>query len=220
MQNKEKIIISPSILSADFSKLGEDIKLIEESGADWVHVDVMDGHFVPNITIGAPVVRSIRKTTKLPLDVHLMISEPERYVEDFVNAGSDIITFHIEAAGEKTLDIIRKIKYFGVKAGISVKPKTPAKDIEKYIEHVDMVLIMTVEPGFGGQSFMPECAEKISEVRHAAELIKKDLIIQVDGGINAETAKICRERGANSLVAGSYVYGANNVAEAILSLKS
>ena len=149
-----KIIVAPSILSADFSKLNDEIQKVEKAGADWIHVDVMDGHFVPNLTIGAPVVKSIRKSTKLPLDVHLMIENPEKYLDDFVFAGSDIITFHYEAVKEP-LKLISKIKEKGVKAGISIKPKTPAKEIFPYLDKVDLVLVMTVEPGFGGQKFMP-----------------------------------------------------------------
>ena len=160
-----KIIVAPSILSADFSKLAEEIIMVEEAGADWIHVDVMDGHFVPNLTIGAPVVKSVRKTTKLPLDVHLMIENPERYFENFVSAGSDIITFHYEAVNNP-LDLIIKIREKGVKVGISIKPDTPSKDIFSYLDKVDLVLVMTVEPGFGGQKFIENCALKIKEIRN------------------------------------------------------
>lgn len=210
------IIVSPSILSADFANLERDIKAVENAGADWIHVDVMDGHFVPNITIGVPVVKSIRKITKLPLDVHLMIENPEKYVEPFVKAGADIITFHYEAAGEKSREFLKMIKSFGVKAGISIKPKTSPDKIFNLLTTADMVLVMTVEPGFGGQSFMPDCAEKIPYIKKNSP---QNMIIQVDGGINAETAKVCTRLGANSLVAGSYVYKSDDIKTAIDSLR-
>lgn len=210
------IIVSPSILSADFANLERDIKAVENAGADWIHVDVMDGHFVPNITIGVPVVKSIRKITKLPLDVHLMIENPEKYVEPFVKAGADIITFHYEAAGEKSREILKMIKSFRVKAGISIKPKTSPDKIFNLLTTADMVLVMTVEPGFGGQSFMPDCAEKIPYIKKNSP---QNMIIQVDGGINAETAKVCTSVGANSLVAGSYVYKSDDIKTAIDSLR-
>lgn len=210
------IIVSPSILSADFANLERDIKAVGNAGADWIHVDVMDGHFVPNITIGVPVVKSIRKITKLPLDVHLMIENPEKYVEPFVKAGADIITFHYEAAGEKSREILKMIKSFGVKAGISIKPKTSPDKIFNLLTTADMVLVMTVEPGFGGQSFMPDCAEKIPYIKKNSP---QNMIIQVDGGINAETAKVCTRLGANSLVAGSYVYKSDDIKTAIDSLR-
>ena len=210
------IIVSPSILSADFANIERDIKAVENAGADWIHVDVMDGHFVPNITIGVPVVKSIRKVTKLPLDVHLMIENPEKYVEPFVKAGADIITFHYEAAGEKSREILKMIKSFGVKAGISIKPKTSPDKIFNLLTTADMVLVMTVEPGFGGQSFMPDCAEKIPYIKKNSP---QNMIIQVDGGINAETAKVCTRLGANSLVAGSYVYKSDDIKTAIDSLR-
>lgn len=244
----EKVIISPSILSADFANLEKEIKLVEKSGADWIHIDVMDGHFVPNITIGLPVVKSIKNITNLPLDVHLMIENPDKYIEPFVNAGADILTFHYEAiAGGgknkvnitgtnaiyveeedttsfltdyppelKIYDLIVKIKSFGVKAGISIKPKTSAQSIFPFLKDVDMVLVMTVEPGFGGQKFMPDCAKKIEEIRKKAP---NDLIIQVDGGINDFTGRVCKDFGANSLVAGNFIYNSGDVKKAIDSLR-
>lgn len=212
----KKVIISPSILSADFANLERDIKLVENAGADWLHVDVMDGHFVPNITIGVPVVKSIKKITNLPLDVHLMIENPDKYIQPFAAAGADIITFHYEAANEKSFDIIKQIQSAGLKAGISIKPKTHPETIKDFLDIADMVLVMTVEPGFGGQKFMSNCADKIPYIR---ENSTENLIIQVDGGINADTAKICIEKGANSLVAGNYVYKSADINAAIQSLR-
>ena len=210
-----KIIISPSILSADFANLEYDIKRVEDAGADWLHVDVMDGHFVPNITIGVPVVKSIKKVASIPLDVHLMIENPEKYIEPFAKAGADILTFHYEAF-QDVKGIIDLIKSFGVKAGMSIKPKTNAEDVIQYLKDLDLLLIMTVEPGFGGQSFMSDCADKLPVIKENAH---EKLIIQVDGGINAETARICTSKGANSLVAGNYIYNSPNIQKAIDSLR-
>jgi len=208
-----KVLIAPSILSADFSRLGEEIRKVEEAGADWIHVDVMDGHFVPNLTVGAVVVKSIRPVTKLPLDVHLMIDNPERYVESFVKAGSDIITFHAEVQ-EDPKEIIRLIKYFKKKVGVSIRPKTGLKAIEQILPMVDMVLIMTVEPGFAGQEFILDCLPKIEELR---KVFKKD--IQVDGGVNESTAAEVIKAGANVIVAGSSVFGTKDYAQAIKKLR-
>ncbi len=209
------MIISPSILSADFADLKKDIKKVEPF-VKWLHIDVMDGHFVPNISIGVPVVKSVRKATNLFLDTHLMIENPQKYIEAFYRAGSNLITVHYEATLDKTEEIINQIKSFGLKAGLSIKPKTKVSDIKKYIDLCDLILVMTVEPGFGGQEFMADCALKIREIKEFSN--KKDLIIQVDGGINDKTAKICSELGANSLVAGSYIYKADNIENAIKSL--
>lgn len=211
------IIISPSILSADFACLKEEIKKVEPY-VPWLHIDVMDGHFVPNISIGIPVVQSIRKVTNLFLDTHLMIENPIRYVDDFINAGADLITFHYEASRQNTIDTIEKIKKSNKKVGISIKPNTEAKEIKPFIDMVDLVLIMTVEPGFGGQKFIESCAYKIEEIKNYSK--NKNLIIQIDGGINDKTSKICTKLGANSLVAGSYIYKSQNIKEAINLLQT
>lgn len=213
------VVISPSVLSADFANLERDVRRVADAGAKWIHIDVMDGHFVPNITIGAPVVKSLRKACDLVLDVHLMISEPKKYVGDFTKAGSDIITFHYEAQKELTLDIIKEIKSSGVKAGLSIKPQTSADEIREFIPYLDLVLIMTVEPGFGGQKFMHECVQKIADIKEFARLYNRDdLYIQVDGGINDKTANICKNLGANSLVAGSYIFNSDDINQAVASL--
>jgi ribulose-phosphate 3-epimerase len=209
-----EIKIAPSILASDFSRLGEEIEAVIEAGADWIHVDVMDGHFAPNITIGPPVVASIRRVCTVPMDVHLMISEPELFVEDFANAGADIISFHIEACTHPHR-LIDKIKSLGCKAGIVLNPSTSQDEIEYIIDDVDMVLVMTVNPGFGGQAFIPEMLEKIRMVR--AMLTDRDL--EVDGGIDDRTAADVIDAGANVLVAGSYIYKNDSYLNAIQSLK-
>ena len=208
-----KILIAPSILSADFSELGEEIKDVERSGADWIHVDIMDGHFVPNLTIGPVVVKAIRPVTKLPLDVHLMIENPEKYIESFVKAGADIITFHIESQDDPK-EVIKLIRYYKKKVGVSIRPKTELSMIEPILSMIDMVLIMTVEPGFAGQQFILDCLPKIESLR---KVFKKD--IQVDGGINESTSQEVRASGANVIVAGTAVFGTKNYSEAIKKLR-
>ncbi|PAL18155.1 ribulose-phosphate 3-epimerase [Peribacillus simplex] len=197
--------IAPSILSADFAKLGEEILDVERGGADLIHVDVMDGHFVPNITIGSLIVDAIRPVTKLPLDVHLMIEQPDRYIESFSKAGADYITVHVEACTHlhRTVQLI---KSFGVKAGVVLNPATPASLIQPIIEDIDMVLLMTVNPGFGGQKFIKSVLPKIAEVKAMAGKYNQNLEIEIDGGVNEVTAKLCIEQGATILVAGSAIY--------------
>ncbi|KAF0824456.1 ribulose-phosphate 3-epimerase [Cytobacillus firmus] len=210
--------IAPSILSADFSKLGEEIKDVERGGADYIHVDVMDGHFVPNITIGPLIVDAIRPVTKLPLDVHLMIEDPDSYIEAFANAGADYITVHAEAC-KHLHRTVHFIKSFGVKAGVVLNPATPVNMIEHVIEDIDMVLLMSVNPGFGGQKFIPAVLPKIAAVKELADAKGLNIEIEVDGGVNEETARLCIEAGANVLVAGSAIYNQKDRAAAIAALK-
>lgn len=206
--------IAPSILSADFSRLGEEVKKVELAGADYIHIDVMDGHFVPNITIGPLVVRAVRKVTKLPLDVHLMTDNPELLLADFVKAGADIITVHVEAANHLhgTLQQIRKA---GVRAAASLNPATPLEAIEYVLGNLDMVLLMTVNPGFAGQEFIPEVVPKIKRLREMVQARGLDLEIEVDGGINGETINIVSSAGANVFVAGSAIFCSDDYARTI-----
>ena len=201
--------ISPSILSADFANLERDIHDIENHGAGWVHVDVMDGIFVPNISIGIPVVKALRPVTDLPLDVHLMIDRPIRYVEEFVKAGADWLTIHVEAdQPQNTLEALDKIRALGCKAAISLKPKTPAEAAIPYLTKCDMILVMTVEPGFGGQSFMADMMPKLKQLRSMLDEVNPSCILEVDGGVDANTCAVCKENGAEVLVAGSAYFKA------------
>ncbi|MCB5239246.1 ribulose-phosphate 3-epimerase [Niallia alba] len=212
------IKVAPSILSADFAKLGDEVKDVELGGADYIHVDVMDGHFVPNITIGPLIVEAIRPVTTLPLDVHLMIENPDAYIPQFAKAGADIITVHVEAC-RHLHRTIQLIKEHGVKPGVVLNPSTPVEMIKHIIEDIDMVLLMTVNPGFGGQAFIPNVLPKIREVRQLADQLNPTLEIEVDGGINAETAVLVKEAGANVLVAGSFIYNNSNREEAIKAVR-
>jgi ribulose-phosphate 3-epimerase len=210
--------IAPSILSADFARLGDEIKDVEIGGADYIHVDVVDGHFVPNITIGPLIVEAIRPITKLPLDVHLMIENPDQYIEAFAKAGADYITVHVEAC-KHLHRTIHFIKSFGVKAGVVLNPATPVETIQHILSDVDMVLLMSVNPGFGGQAFIPEVTQKIKTLRRMIDEKGLQVEIEIDGGVNEETGKLCIEAGATVLVAGSAIYNQKDRAKAIAALK-
>ena len=213
--------VAPSILSADFVNLERDIRALKETGADYVHVDVMDGLFVPNITIGIPVVAAIRRITDMPLDVHLMIDRPLRYVDAFCKAGSDLLTVHVEAdTQENTLAALKRIRENGVRAALSVKPKTPAEAVLPFLPYCDLILVMTVEPGFGGQSFMQDMMPKLKTIRGYIDAQNPACELEVDGGVNTETARICRENGANVLVAGSAYFKAADPAAFVRAVKA
>ena len=212
--------IAPSILSADFANLERDIHDLEKNNADWVHVDIMDGIFVPNISIGIPVVKALRPVTELPLDVHLMIDRPIRYVEQFVKAGADWLTIHVEAdQPQNILDTLDKIHELGCKAGIVLKPRTPAEVAIPYLEKCDLILVMTVEPGFGGQKFMADMMPKIKKLREMLDEVNPDCVINVDGGVDATTCAVCKENGAAVLVAGSAYFKATDRAEFVKTIQ-
>jgi len=213
-----KRLIAPSILSADFAMLGDEIRSVEAAGADWIHVDVMDGHFVPNITIGAPVVKKIRSVTKLPLDCHLMIENPERYIGDFAKAGADWISVHVETSDLR--ELLPAIKKLGCKAGSVINPPTPVEKIISFIELSDYVLVMTVNPGFGGQKMIEECVKKIAVIRKHIDAKGLPTLIEVDGGVNAETVRRVVDAGADVIVAGSAVFGTDDYAKAISELRA
>ena len=205
----KKIQISPSILSADFSQLGNEIKRLEEGGADLIHVDVMDGHFVPNLTIGPPVIKALKKNCSIKFDVHLMISQVHKYIDAYADAGADIITIHPEATDDLSSSI-KKIKDLGKKVGVSLNPETKVSIIKDHLEQIDLVLIMSVNPGFGGQKFMPEVLDKIKELKNIQKKQNIDFDIEIDGGINFENSKIAIEAGANILVSGTTIFKSNN----------
>ena len=213
-----RILVSPSVLACDFGRLAEEVQKVQEAGADWLHVDVMDGHFVPNLTMGPVIVEAIRRASRIPLDVHLMIDHPEHYVKQFIDAGSDYLTVHVEAPGLRSESLLLKIlegmRKAGTRAGLSLRPRTTVETLKPFLKSLDLILVMSVEPGFGGQAFIPEAIPKVRQLR---EWFAGD--IAVDGGINAQTGRQMRDAGANVLVAGTYVFRSSSYTDAIQSLR-
>ena len=210
--------IAPSLLSCDFTKMGEEIRNLESAGADWAHLDVMDGHFVTNLTFGLPVIAALRRVSQLVFDVHLMIEDPEPYLSRYIDAGADVLTVHYEACRDVS-SALRQIRERGKLAGLSIKPGTPAKAVYPYLSEADMILVMTVEPGYGGQALIPACLDKVREIKAYAESVGQRILVEVDGGVNTKNASEVRASGADILVAGSAVFGAANRAAAIRALR-
>jgi len=215
---ERRVIVAPSLLACDFNRLADEVRKVEEAGADWLHVDVMDGHFVPNLTIGPVIVEAIRRSSRLPLDVHLMLDHPEQFIRPFIDAGAHYLTVHVEAPGLRTEGLVQKalddIRRSGARAGLSIRPRTDAASLKPFLDRLDLILVMTVEPGFGGQAFMPEAVPKVRQLRG---WFSGD--IAVDGGINAQTGPVCRDAGANVFVAGTYVFRSPSYRDAIQSLR-
>lgn len=210
--------IAPSLLSCDFTKMGDELRNMEDIGADWAHLDVMDGHFVTNLTFGLPVIAALRPVSSIVFDVHLMIEEPEAYIDRYIDAGADVLTVHLEACRDVT-STLRAIRAHGCKAGLSIKPGTPAAAVFPYLAEADMILVMTVEPGYGGQKLIPKCLDKIGEIKRYAAETGQAILVEVDGGVNASNAAIVREAGADVLVAGSAVFGSPDRAAAVRALR-